>query len=132
MSNFLDASLKLPGLKKYSCVFWGFSAHHSRLYIRLYSSETKPDDHMYLEFHSVSYFQGPMRWTGANFRFGTRDEFVKVINSGIVELSEDVIDHYLNSYRLFLIEQPSFTIKIVAWSDVQVIYSQVNSQIHIN
>lgn len=129
MINTLDQYLNLPELDSYNCVVWAYSANLSQLYIRLFASPVKLDEHLYLGFQSVRYFSGPMRWSGANFRFGSRDEILDLIQSGITEIPNNLIDDYVSACRLFVAEKPGFIIRILAEADVVVVTEQVNSHI---
>ncbi len=129
MTDTLDQQLNLPELDLYNCVVWGYTASHSQLYIRLFASPVKLDEHLYLGFQSVRYFSGPMRWSGANFRFGNRSEILNLIQSGIIEIPDNAIDDYVSAYRLFVAEKPSFTVRILAEANVVVVTEQINSHI---
>jgi len=129
MTDTLGQQLNLPGLDLYNCVVWGYTASHSQLYIRLFASPVKLDEYLYLGFQTVRYFSGPMRWSGGNFRFGSRDEILDLIQSGIIEIPKNLSDDYMSDWRLFVAEKPGFIIRILAEADVVVITEPVNSHI---
>jgi hypothetical protein len=120
-----DFLKKLESIKfeNCECRMWGYRANHSLLFVRLfpYPVKTSIYEHLYLEFHSVYYFSGPMQWSGASLRYGTRDENMRLLDSGLVSIPENMVDEFLAAHGLFVFDGPGLAVNILASRDVLVI-----------
>ena len=103
------------------CVVWGYRANHSQLYVWLHHQGTSIFSPTYLGFQSVEFFSGPMKWSGASLRNGSREECMKLLDSGFISIPDSAVDAYLDAHRLFIFEMPSYAVRILAAKDVAVI-----------
>ena len=100
----------------YNCIVWSYRVSLSRLLVRVDEGEFDKN-FFYLIFEEVLYFEGPLRWGGANFCLGTDEECVKILHRrGLNGIPEGEL---LNLYSLFIVELPdSEVVKIVASNNI--------------
>lgn len=96
----------------YICTVWSYRASHSTLLVRAdknkFGNET-----LYLSFTGVLYFEGPLKWMGAEFNNGAVDECIKLLHrQGLKSIPDNEL---LDRFGLFVVELPnSEFVKILA------------------
>jgi hypothetical protein len=96
----------------YFCTVWSYLVNHSMLLVRIDKGELD-NGIFYLCFELVQYFEGPLRWKGADFCVGASDECIELLHkTGSRGISEDYL---LDQFSLFVVELPNFEmVKILA------------------
>lgn len=93
----------------YGCRVASYHRTHSTLLIVAAHPERYQSQIIHLNFLGVMYFEGPMKWQGADFCLETTDECAKLLQ----KLGEDV-DLYLKRTSLYVVELPNLKVKILA------------------
>lgn len=101
--TYMDLS-ELSNPDQYLCRVSMYRIGHSELYIRI----SKADDIRYMCFGSVHYYQGPMRWQGANFSLGDKNLCCELLRTHWLyrEAFDDQEDRYYYLYHLFVVDPP--------------------------
>jgi len=96
----------------YFCTVWSYLASHSMLLIRVDKGELDQEI-FYLYFELVQYFEGPLKWKGANFCIGASDECIRLLHrKGFEGLPQNYL---LDQFSLFVVELPNLElVKILA------------------
>lgn len=113
---------KIKNLGRYECRVWEYHcAGHSQLYIRVNKAHQYSNSFMIL-FSGVEYFEGPMRWKGANFKAATNEECSTLLRciDPLVPDEIDVPQIKAEDYRLFMQVSDNCVVKIVAKSAIVV------------
>jgi hypothetical protein len=93
---------------------------HSQLFVRVTTSSSvavNAGEIMCLGFEGVLYFEGPMWWQGADFRIGTRDEHLAIlqrVNKSDFGGNGEKIQFALRKYRLFILNGLNTQVRIMA------------------
>jgi len=102
------------------CRILEYAMGHSQLLVRVTTSssaDVNAGEVMCLGFEGVLYFEGPMWWQGADFRIGTRDEHLAILeraNKSDFEGNGGNSEYALRMYRLFVLDRPNTQVRIVA------------------
>jgi hypothetical protein len=110
----------LPEPNDCRCRILEYTMGHSQLFVRVTMSSgaaVNAGEIMCLGFEGVLYFEGPMWWQGADFRIGTRDEHLAIlqrVNSSDFGGNGEKIQHALRKYRLFILNGAAAQVRIVA------------------
>lgn len=94
---------------EYRCQVLHYRNQHSFLLVRAVNDANR--DELYFYFLEVEYFEGPMRWQGANFYRTTDDEQIKLLENINVD-----VELFLETSNLFVVESNGFKVKILATS----------------
>ena len=112
MNSLINNVFEITDSETYECIIWGYYAGHSQMYVRVYKPPFETGETFYLGFYTVIYFEGPTRWKGANFRLGTLDDRVNLLQR--IRWFEDFPKEYLDGFHLFVVENPKFKVQILA------------------
>jgi hypothetical protein len=81
--------------------------------VRIHRVEESGDETaFYLWFWGVTYFKGPLSWSGAEFVSGTDEECIGLLHKTGLEHAEDAVRS--DFYRLFKVRLPQLEVRIVA------------------
>jgi hypothetical protein len=73
----MENILELPDPDNINCVLYSYLKGHKELYIEAYvHNEIK-----YIFIDGVEYYSGPVTWKGANFRLGSEEECITLLES---------------------------------------------------
>jgi len=110
--NELDFNISDPNL--YNCAAFRYTRSLRHLIVVVHDQISNPKPAFYLSFESVWYFQGPMSWASVDFELSDTGERKKLLQKGIVEIADNMIDAFAQQYELFTIRKPAFNIQILA------------------
>jgi hypothetical protein len=109
---------QISDAQAYQCKMKGYFAGHSQMYIEASLVPVETRKPLFLAFEAVLYFEGPVRWRGANFRYGTPDETAAIVallsKAGVISSDTDYQDYLLRKHRLFLVDSIDVKVKILA------------------
>jgi hypothetical protein len=65
----------------YYCTVWEFTVHHAEMVLQIRSdlNEITTTKKLFWIFQRVMYYQGPLKWYGADFHLGSDSECMKLI-----------------------------------------------------
>lgn len=90
---------------------------HSQLFVRVSIPSSDASKTLCLVFEDVLYYEGPMWWQGADFRIGTLDEHLKIVErlrkGGSKDLTE-YNEYILKRYHLFLVDGFDGQVQVLA------------------
>lgn len=100
--------------RSYICEVLGYMKGHSFMVLGAYLPRF-PLEKTYLAFQGVEYFEGPLTWTSADFRFGERNECLELLRK-LTRYDKAPDELLVEKFKLFLIDLPtgSITVKILA------------------
>lgn len=107
-------SFDIPNPEHYDCLIRNYNIGHSTLNLRV-RHNTNPEDTFYIQFSSVAYFSGAIRWHGANFVIKPDDEMLHILRkSEYFDKFSDTKLLELPSYKLYEVKTLRDTIQIIA------------------
>jgi hypothetical protein len=68
----------------------------------------------YMGFEGVWYFEGPTSWNSIDFELGDINERTALLQKGILNIEDSMIDAFADHYLLFTLQKPAFKIQILA------------------
>ena len=95
----------------YYCSVLGYVRGLSQLYIKAETISPKTDRPVILGFASVKYFEGPMRWQGLDFRLGSVDEKITLLQQEWLDVG-NLLNKFAEDHLLFVLERPKFRVQI--------------------
>jgi hypothetical protein len=101
------------------CAVWYYSVSLSVLYLHLAYEKSARGSPSYICFLDVKYFDGPMRWVGANFRVDSSDEYAAVwrkFGAMDAEREIEVVHQMRKIYSLYTVNLPCTKVRILAGS----------------
>jgi hypothetical protein len=99
---------------EYWCQLYEYRISHKVMYVRL-NHKKHNREWFYLYFSGVVYYSGPTVWDGANFRVVPPKDCLSFSRElGCFEHIPDKL--ILNTFQLYLVEKPSFSVTIIASS----------------
>jgi hypothetical protein len=111
LTNFFS----LPNPDDFRCIVMKYAIGHSVLHIQL-EDQIHRGNILHSVFAPTVYFSGPIRWNGANFQVAPPDECLILLRR--IEYLDNISDEKLLSdlynYKLYTVETPRETIKIIA------------------
>ncbi|MCP4600724.1 MAG: hypothetical protein GY847_09360 [Proteobacteria bacterium] len=114
MNQEINVAQDIASPGDYECVVWYYTTHLYELGLRVYKPPFQSGETFYLLFRPVYYFEGPMSWSGADFRLGTPDECRALAEIVFTKPSNEV----LTQLRLFIVERPTFRVRLLAYKSV--------------
>ena len=100
--------------EQYDCLIRKYGIGHSKLNIRV-RHNTNPEDTFFIQFSSVAYFSGTIRWRGANFVIKSDDEMLHILRkSEYFDKFSDVKLLKIPPYKLYEVKTLRDTIQIIA------------------
>jgi len=114
MSNHEIANNFLLGIsnpQNYLCSILGYARGHLQMYIKAESSSPETDKPLILGFEPVWYFEGPMRWRGLDFRLGTLEERINLLQGDWLDVG-DLLNDFAEKHLLFILERPKHKVQI--------------------
>ncbi len=109
--NQLDFNVDDPA--SYNCVIYKYSQGHRVLVIAV-RKQNDPEIAFYMGFEGVWYFQGPTSWDSIDFELSGIDERKALLREGFMKIEENLMDAFAQQYILFVLQKPSFKIRILA------------------
>src|SRR5687767_7836439 len=97
--------------QSYVCRVLGYIRSLSQLYVKAESTATTATQPLILAFESVQYFEGPMRWQGLDFRLGSVDERINLLQGGWIDVGE-WLEKFADEHLLFVLERPKYRVQI--------------------
>lgn len=113
MNNWPSGESKVEDPQQHVCTVWGYIFGHSQMFLEVYP-EWKREERFYLLFSDVLYFEGPMKWQGSGFRFGTPVEQKNLYNRMSGEKLETVWNAWNQTHRLYILDNSRFHVYILA------------------
>ncbi|MBN2116911.1 MAG: hypothetical protein JW730_10080 [Anaerolineales bacterium] len=110
--NQLDFDIGDPSL--YHSVIYSYSQGHRVLVIAGHKQLDDPEVAFYMGFEGVWYFQGPTSWDGIDFELSDINERKSLLREGFLKIDENMMDAFAQQYILFMLQKPTFKIRILA------------------
>ena len=101
--------------QNYFCTVLGYIHGHLQLYIKAANTVTATDKSFILAFEAVRYFEGPMRWQGLDFRLGSIDERINLLQGGWIDVGM-WLEKFADDHLLFILERPQYRVRIFSGS----------------
>lgn len=110
-------TLPIKNAESLRCTVLYYRLGHGRLEIQVDRGQSwRGRTVFYLIFRAVPYFEGPLRWGGADLRVGTEDELKEVLLKYLP--AKHIADYLEGDFRLYTFETDYAPVKIVAHKTV--------------
>jgi hypothetical protein len=116
----IDKPRLLAGVNEpenYYCAVWAHTVHHSELAVRIISDrdETPTTQFFYWIFSGVLFYEGPLKWQGADFSFDDSEcDTILMRIYPTLNNSEKIVIHDLHRLFKFIDKMSGLEVKILA------------------
>ena len=113
IENINNLLSSLADMQDCYCYVLCYQSGHHQLTLAVFDPDLgscKPN--FYLHFEPTYYFEGPMGWSGVDFRLATQDEWKKVLLK--IKVSGEIVDEFIKHHFLFVLEKPGCQVKILS------------------
>ena len=101
----------IPSPEQWECHVHYFVIGHAEMLIWAQTPDAKSS--MQIKFFGVEYFSGLTRWKSADFRYGSSDECLRILET-VPRFTKPIAPEWLVLHRLYEIHTDTYSIKIVA------------------
>jgi hypothetical protein len=102
----------IPNAAKYVCIVWHYQVAHSTMIVRIQDPQT--EEIYWVSFLAVQYYDGPMRWQGANFSVEESIETLTLLREKTgfhLDMSDEDLE---NEFQLFTVNCKDYQVRVLA------------------